>query len=64
MGPILVRVLLLAVGLGLTEIGITALLSSSPFFWLLMPLGLLSLIAGGAGFMGPLLAAHDRNGGR
>ncbi len=64
MGPILFRVLLLAVGLGLTEIGITALVSSSPAFWLLLPLGLLALIAGGAGFMGPLLGADEKKEGR
>lgn len=64
MGPLLVRVALLAVGLGLTEIGITALVSSSPTFWLLLPLGLLALIAGGAGFMGPLLGANHEKEGR
>jgi hypothetical protein len=64
MGPLLFRLALLALGLGLTEIGITALASSSPAFWLLMPLGLLALIAGGAGFMGPLLGADDKKEGR
>jgi len=64
MGPTLFRLVLLAIGLGLTEIGITALASSSPAFWVLMPLGLVVLIAGGAGFMGPLLGAADKKGGR
>ena len=64
MGPILFRLLLLALGLGLTEIGITALVSSSSAFWLLLPLGLLALIAGGAGFMGPLLGADEKKEGR
>lgn len=63
MGPILFRVLLLAAGLGLTEIGITALVGGSPAFWLLLPMGLLGLIAGSAGFMGPLLASsHEKEG--
>lgn len=64
MGPILSRVVLLAVGLGLTEIGITALVSGSPVFWLLMPLGLLGLIVGSAGFMGPLWGSRQGKGGR
>ena len=64
MGPILLRVFLLAIGLGLTEIGITALVSSSPLFWLPLTLGLLALIAGGAGFIGPLLGADEKKEGR
>jgi hypothetical protein len=64
MGPLLFRLALLAVGLGLTEIGITALVSASPAFWLLLPFGLLALIAGGAGFMGPLLGANHEKEGR
>jgi hypothetical protein len=64
MGPTLFRLVLLAIGLGLTEIVITALASSSPAFWVLMPLGLLALVAGGAGFMGPLLATDDKKEGR
>lgn len=62
MGPILFRVLLLAVGLGLTEIGITALASDSPAAWLLLPLGLLGLIVGSAGFVGPLWASRRKEG--
>lgn len=64
MGPILFRIVLLAVGLGLTEIGITALVSSSPAFLVMLPLGLIALVAGGAGFMGPLLGADQKKEGR
>jgi hypothetical protein len=62
MGPILARLALLAAGLGLTEIGITALASGSPAFWLLLSLGILALILGSAGFVGPLWASHGKEG--
>lgn len=64
MGPILFRIVLLAIGLGLTEIGITALVNSSPAYLLTLPLGLIGLVAGGAGFMGPLLGADQNKEGR
>ena len=65
MGPMLFRVFVLAVGLGLTEIGITALVAGSPAFWLLLPLGLSGLVAGSAGFVGPLWGSgHGKEGRR
>ncbi len=64
MGPLLFRLALLSVGLGLTEIGISALLGGSSAAWLLLALGLMGIFGGSVGFMAPLLGAHHGKEGR
>ena len=56
MAAVLLRVLLLAAGLGVTEIGLGgALVSGSLGGWALVLLGLALIVAGSAGFMVTLL---------
>lgn len=63
MGALLLRIGLIAGGLGAIEIGLgDALTSASAGGWLLVGVGLLLLIAGTAGFMVPLLAERRRKG--
>jgi len=64
MGRVITRLLLLAGGLGATEIGLVQGLGQpDPGGWLLVGLGLLLLVAGAAGFMTPLLGGPDGPGG-
>jgi hypothetical protein len=66
MGALIVRIAILAGGLGTTELGlVTALGHGRPFGWLGIGLGLVLLVAGSAGFMRGLLAGPgNRRGGR
>lgn len=61
---VLPRVILLAAGMAALEIGLgSALVEGSPGGWaLILVVGLPALIAGSAGFMGPLLASRRREG--
>jgi len=64
MTSVLFRVLLLAAGLGVTEIGLGgALVSGSVGGWALVPLGLILIVAGSAGFMVTLLDGARRKAG-
>ncbi len=59
MSRLMVRLLLLAAGLGLLEIGLMpATDASSAFAWLPLPIGLILLVAGSAGFMIPIFSAR------
>lgn len=62
MAAVLFRVLLLAAGLGVTEIGLVgALVDGSLGGWALVLLGLTLIVAGSAGFMVALLGgAHGK----
>lgn len=61
MGPVLFRLLLLAAGLGLTEIGLSdALVTGSAGGWALVLAGLALIVAGSAGFMVALLGGGGR----
>lgn len=64
MGALLVRIVLIAGGLGAVEIGLPdAVGAGSLVGWLVVGVGLLLLLAGSAGFMVPLLGAgHDKGG--
>jgi hypothetical protein len=66
MGVILVRIALVALGMGMIEIGLTdALGQGSLTAWALVIVGGFPLILGTAGFMGPLLGARrDGEDGR
>jgi hypothetical protein len=59
---VLLRLALLALGMGLIEIGLGE--GSSPSTWLTLVVGLLFALAGTAGFMGPLLESGREKGGR
>lgn len=61
MAGIVLRLLLLAGGLGVTEIALTGLFSRAELTdWLLLLLvGLPLLVAGTRGFLGPMLGAHS-----
>ncbi len=62
MAAVLLRLLLLAGGLGLTEIGLgDALVTASSLGWALVLVGLTLIVAGSAGFMVALLGG---GGGR
>jgi hypothetical protein len=64
MGPLIVRIAILASGLGVTELGlVTALGHQEPIGWLGVGLGLVLLVAGSAGFMRGLLAGPTDRGG-
>lgn len=65
MAAVLFRLLLLAVGLGATEIGLgSALTADSPWGWLLVLLvGMPLVVAGSAGFMVTLLGGGRQKGG-
>jgi len=64
MRPLIVRIAILAAGLGVTELGlVTALGHGQPIGWLGVGLGLVLLVAGSAGFMGGLLAGPTDRGG-
>jgi hypothetical protein len=57
MGPLIVRIAILAAGLGVTELGlVSALGRGQPIGWLGIGLGLALLVAGSAGFVRGLLA--------
>ena len=61
MAAVLFRVLLLAAGLGVTEIGLgSALVDGSLGGWALVFLGLILIVAGSAGFMVALLGGARR----
>lgn len=65
MARVLLRLLLLAIGLGATEIGLGgALAGGSPAGWLLvLGVGLPLIVAGSAGFMVRLLGGETQKGG-
>ena len=59
MVPVLFRLLLLALGLGMVETGLFgALPSGSILSWLTVVAGMILLVAGSAWFMVPLLGAR------
>ena len=61
MAALLFRLVLLALGLGLVETGLLdGLVRGSAIGWLMIGGGLVLLLAGGAGFMGPLLAGKGK----
>jgi hypothetical protein len=64
MRPLIVRIAILAAGLGVTELGlVNALGQGQPIGWVGIGLGLVLLVAGSAGFMRGLLAGPtDRRG--
>ena len=64
MGALLLRVLLLAVGLAVTEIGLgSAVVAGSLAYWALAVLiGLPLVVAGSAGFMAPLFGGPKQKG--
>lgn len=64
MGPVLFRLIVLTVGMGLVEIGLTDALGkgSSAGWGLALLAGLPLVLAGTAGFIGPLIEAR-RHGG-
>jgi len=64
MAALLFRVGLLALGMGIVEIGLgDALTRGSPISWALVLLvGIPLIVAGTAGFMAPLLGGPDRKG--
>jgi hypothetical protein len=56
MGPLVLRIAILAAGLGVTELGlVSALGHGQPIGWVGVGLGLVLLVAGSAGFMRELL---------
>lgn len=64
MAVVVFRLVLLAVGLGATEIGLgDALAQGSPLGWALVLLvGLPLIVAGSAGFMASLLGGRNQRG--
>lgn len=61
MAAVLFRLLLLAAGLGVTEIGLGgALVTGSLVGWALVLLGLILIVAGSSGFMVALLGGARR----
>lgn len=60
MGSLILRIGLLTLGLGLTEIAISALADGSPAVWILLPIGLLALVAGSAGLVTALIDPTSR----
>jgi hypothetical protein len=63
MARLIVRLLLLAGGLGATEIGlVTTFGREAPIGWLAVALGMVLLVAGSAGFMAPLLRGSAGQG--
>jgi len=64
MAAVLFRLILLAAGLGATEIGLgSALAAGSPWGWALVLLvGLPLIVAGSAGFMATLLGGGKQKG--
>ena len=65
MSHLIVRLIFLAAGLGLVEIGLVpASYGGSASAWLTLAAGLILLIGGTAGFMFPMLSSHSRKGQR
>jgi hypothetical protein len=63
MVAVLVQLLMLAAGLGATEIGLGgALVGGSPAAWALVLFGLVLIVAGSAGFMVTLLGGGKQKG--
>ncbi|MEX0630402.1 MAG: hypothetical protein WEE67_08610 [Chloroflexota bacterium] len=63
MAPLLFRILLLAAGLGTTEIGLgSALVEGSPVGWAVVLVGLALIVAGSAGFMVTLFSRARQKG--
>jgi len=61
MGALLLRIALLAIGIGAAQMGLDSLARSSPVALAELALALVLVVAGSAGFMVPLF---DRSGGR
>ena len=62
---VLFRLMLLAVGLGLTEIGLGGALTVGSFLsWTLVMVGLALIVGGSAGFMVTLLGEGNEKGAR
>lgn len=63
MAAVLFRLILLAVGLGMTEIGLgSALIKGSLVSWALVLIGLALIVAGTASFMVTLLGGGKQKG--
>lgn len=61
--PLLFRIALLTVGFGVAEIGLPPALATGAIdSWALSALGLLLIVSGSAGFIGPLLGGAVRKG--
>jgi hypothetical protein len=60
MAAVLLRLVFLAGGLGLTEIAITSLATGDPVWPAQIMVGLLLLVAGTAGLVAPLLRSDPR----
>jgi len=61
MGTVLIRLAVLALGLGIAEIGLgAALVYGSLLDWALVGLGLLLIVGGSASFMVPLFGVSSR----
>lgn len=61
MSHLILRLIFLAAGLGLVEIGLVpALYGGAASAWLTLAIGLILLVAGTAGFMIPMLSSHTR----
>ena len=64
MARLLIRIGLLAIGLGAVEMGLVgAVGSGAPLGWVTVVIGLLLIVAGSAGFMVPLLGGRADQGG-
>ena len=61
--PVLTRIVLLTLGFAAVELGLPpALVAGAPGDWALTALGLLFVVAGSAGFIGPLLGGAVQKG--
>lgn len=61
--PILFRIALLTVGFAVAEIGLPPALATGAIgSWALSAVGLLLIVSGSAGFIGPLLGGAPRKG--
>ena len=63
MAPLLFRLLLLAIGMGLVESGLLdGLARGSGLAWLMLGAGFVLVLSGSAGFIGPLLGGSREEG--
>lgn len=60
MAPLLLRLFVLAAGLGTTEVALgQVFVDGSGVGWVLLVLGVVEILAGSAGFMAPILAGRS-----
>jgi hypothetical protein len=60
MGPILFRIVVLAIGLAVGETGVTSLFSGDPAWVPQLGIALVALVVGSLGFMGQLIAGRRK----